>query len=45
MALSGLGGDEMFAGYPVFNRTLKLQKNNLWWSVPALLKKITCKHC
>ncbi|HRC32626.1 MAG TPA: asparagine synthase (glutamine-hydrolyzing) [Bacteroidia bacterium] len=40
MALSGLGGDEMFAGYPVFNRTLKLQKNNLWWSVPALLRKL-----
>jgi asparagine synthase (glutamine-hydrolysing) len=24
MALSGLGGDELFAGYPVFNRTLDL---------------------
>ena len=24
MALSGLGGDELFAGYPVFNRTQKI---------------------
>ncbi len=26
MALSGLGGDELFAGYPIFNRLLKLKK-------------------
>ncbi len=29
MALSGLGGDELFAGYPIFNRLLKL-KNPLY---------------
>ena len=29
MALSGLGGDELFAGYPIFRRIQKL-KNPLW---------------
>lgn len=29
MALSGLGGDELFAGYPIFKRSLKLSQN-LW---------------
>ena len=27
MALSGLGGDELFAGYPIFSRLLKLKKS------------------
>jgi len=31
MALSGLGGDELFAGYDIFNRALKLE-NNKWLS-------------
>ena len=30
MALSGLGGDELFAGYDVFKRTARLQ-NNTWF--------------
>ncbi len=31
MALSGLGGDELFAGYPIFNRSIKLAQNK-WLS-------------
>jgi asparagine synthase (glutamine-hydrolysing) len=34
VALSGLGGDELFAGYPSFNRALKLQ------SVSAIAKAV-----
>ena len=30
MALSGLGGDELFAGYPVFKRTELLYQSWLW---------------
>ena len=29
MALSGLGGDELFAGYPIFRRSLQLHQN-MW---------------
>ena len=32
MALSGLGGDEVFAGYPVFARSLALRRRN-WLTV------------
>jgi asparagine synthase (glutamine-hydrolysing) len=38
MALSGLGGDELFAGYDVFKHLYKI-KNNLWISsFPAALR-------
>lgn len=40
MALSGLGGDELFAGYPVFNRTLDVMKQRWLWQLPSPLRKI-----
>lgn len=40
MALSGLGGDEFFAGYPVFKRHLSLQNKKWLWSLPVSLRKI-----
>lgn len=39
MALSGLGGDEVFAGYEVFPRTLRLDKRNALTALPASLRK------
>ena len=38
MALSGLGGDELFAGYEVFARTLGLLKRNWITAVPTPLR-------
>ena len=38
MALSGLGGDELFAGYPVFKRTLALQSKSWIWKLPKPLR-------
>jgi asparagine synthase (glutamine-hydrolysing) len=40
MALSGLGGDELFAGYHVFNRALQLQKKNWINFTPRPIRKI-----
>jgi asparagine synthase (glutamine-hydrolysing) len=40
MALSGLGGDELFAGYPVFNRALMLDKYSWIYTIPSPLRKI-----
>lgn len=40
MALSGLGGDELFAGYPIFTRSQMLQKFEGLAMVPASLRKI-----
>jgi asparagine synthase (glutamine-hydrolysing) len=40
MALSGLGGDEIFAGYPVFNRSLKLQEQNWLYNIPQPLRQL-----
>lgn len=36
MALSGLGGDELFAGYDIFNRTLKLDKLKWLGGIPGI---------
>jgi asparagine synthase (glutamine-hydrolysing) len=36
MALSGLGGDELFAGYDIFNRTLKLEKLKWLSGIPGI---------
>ena len=40
MALSGLGGDEIFAGYPVFNRSLKLQEQAWLYQFPQSLRQL-----
>ena len=34
MALSGLGGDELFAGYAIFNRMASLEKKKGLWQLP-----------
>lgn len=34
MALTGLGGDELFAGYPSFSRISKLHKLKGFWNLP-----------
>ncbi|MCW3076447.1 MAG: asparagine synthase, glutamine-hydrolyzing [Bacteroidetes bacterium] len=39
MALSGIGGDELFAGYDVFKRMAELQKKAWLNAVPQLLRK------
>ena len=39
MALSGLGGDEVFAGYPIFNRSLKLEEQKWIFSLPVPVRK------
>jgi len=38
MALSGLGGDELFAGYPVFNRALRVIGNKWLWQFPKPIR-------
>lgn len=40
MALSGLGGDEIFAGYPVFNRSLNLKEQNWLYHFPQPLRQL-----
>jgi asparagine synthase (glutamine-hydrolysing) len=40
MALSGLGGDELFAGYPVFNRTLQIENIKWLYSIPKPLRQL-----
>jgi asparagine synthase (glutamine-hydrolysing) len=40
VALSGVGGDELFAGYPFFEQYLRLQKFKPWYSLPAGLRKV-----
>lgn len=41
MALSGLGGDEVFAGYGVFKRSAELQRRGWLMAVPKALRKLT----
>jgi len=41
MALSGLGGDELFAGYAIFNRMASLQKKKWLWLLPWGVRKMT----
>jgi asparagine synthase (glutamine-hydrolysing) len=39
MALSGIGGDELFAGYDVFKRMAELQKKSWLNALPVFLRK------
>jgi asparagine synthase (glutamine-hydrolysing) len=39
MALSGLGGDELFAGYNIFKRTKSLMDNAFLRNAPSLLRR------
>ena len=43
MALSGLGGDELFGGYPIFNRMAALERRKGLWKTPALIRKMAGK--
>jgi asparagine synthase (glutamine-hydrolysing) len=36
VALSGVGGDELFAGYPIFRQYLQLYKWKKWWKAGSL---------
>ena len=39
VALSGVGGDELFAGYPFFDQYLQLQRMKWIWKLPAGMRK------
>ncbi len=43
MALSGLGGDEIFAGYHVFKRAFSFEKNNWMKNIPTPIRKTLAK--
>ncbi len=38
VALSGVGGDELFAGYPIFSQYLQLKQKSGLWKLPSWLK-------
>ncbi|MES1223646.1 MAG: asparagine synthase C-terminal domain-containing protein, partial [Bacteroidota bacterium] len=40
VALSGIGGDELFAGYPIFSQYLRLRQKKIFWKLPAGLRKL-----
>jgi asparagine synthase (glutamine-hydrolysing) len=40
VALSGVGGDELFAGYPLFDQFLQLQKNAWLWKLPVSARNL-----
>src|SRR5262249_8827767 len=40
VALSGVGGDELFAGYPLFIQYLQLQQKKWLWKLPAPIRKM-----
>lgn len=44
MALSGLGGDELFAGYPIFERMKKLHRYQKLWRTPLSLRKVIANY-
>ena len=43
VALSGLGGDELFAGYPVFRQWMQLYQKKWLWKLPLLLRNGTAQ--
>ncbi|HEX9513726.1 MAG TPA: asparagine synthase (glutamine-hydrolyzing) [Puia sp.] len=40
VALSGMGGDELFAGYPFFEQYLQLQKRQALWKIPSGIRSL-----
>ncbi|HXB45290.1 MAG TPA: asparagine synthase (glutamine-hydrolyzing), partial [Puia sp.] len=40
VALSGVGGDELFAGYPLFSQYLRLQQKSWLWKLPSGIKSV-----
>jgi asparagine synthase (glutamine-hydrolysing) len=40
VALSGAGGDELFAGYPFFQQYLSLRSKKLLWRLPTPLRRL-----
>jgi asparagine synthase (glutamine-hydrolysing) len=40
MALSGIGGDELFAGYEIFKRIKRLEENKLLQHTPRVLRQL-----
>ncbi len=43
VALSGLGGDELFMGYGPYFKSLRLGRMPLFWHLPASLRKMAMK--
>lgn len=41
VALSGVGGDELFAGYPFFLQYLQVKKYSKLWGVTGLVRQLT----
>jgi asparagine synthase (glutamine-hydrolysing) len=39
VALSGIGGDELFAGYPYFNQYLQLRNKSWLWKFPLVIRE------
>ena len=40
VALSGVGGDELFAGYPIFSSYIQLQQKRWIWKSPILFRSL-----
>lgn len=40
VALSGAGGDELFAGYPIFSQWLSIQQKNWLWKIPGVCRSL-----
>jgi asparagine synthase (glutamine-hydrolysing) len=40
VALSGVGGDELFAGYPIFNQYLQMQQKSWLWKFPGVIRHL-----
>jgi asparagine synthase (glutamine-hydrolysing) len=38
VALSGIGGDELFVGYPIFEHYIRLQQKRWLWKTPSMLR-------